>query len=98
LEHSRVYRFLNGGEEEVWASSADWMERNLFQRVEAAFPIQEPALARRMVAEAIELAFEDNREAWLLQPDGDYVHAWPENDQPARRAQTRLIEQRDRHG
>jgi len=99
LEHSRVYRFINGGDEEVWASSADWMERNLFQRVEAAFPIQEAALAKRMVSEAIELAFEDNREAWLLQADGDYLHAWPEPDQSPRSAQTHLIEQTSRrHG
>src|SRR6056297_2199304 len=54
LEHSRVYRFVNDGEPEVWGSSADWMERNLFQRVEAAFPIHAERLAQRMADEAIE--------------------------------------------
>lgn len=92
LEHARVYRFVNGGDQEVWAASADWMERNLFQRVETAFPIREPALAQRMVAEAIELAFEDNREAWVLQGDGSYLHLKPGPGEPVRRLQTILIE------
>ncbi|HKL52264.1 MAG TPA: polyphosphate kinase 1 [Wenzhouxiangellaceae bacterium] len=77
LEHSRVYRFVNDGEPEVWGSSADWMERNLFQRVEAAFPIHAERLAQRMADEAIELAFSDNRQAWILEPDGSYAHARP---------------------
>lgn len=91
LEHSRVYRFINGGEPVAWGSSADWMERNLFQRVEAAFPIHDQRLAERMAAEAIELAFDDNRQAWLLQPDGSYLHAWPGNGDPVRVAQEVLM-------
>jgi len=87
LEHSRVYRFVNGGEAEVWGSSADWMERNLFQRVEAAFPLHEERLAGRMADEAIELAFADNRQAWLLQSDGGYLHAWPDENEPTSIAQ-----------
>jgi len=92
LEHSRVYRFINGGQHEVWGSSADWMERNLFQRVEAAFPIHEESLAARMVEEAIDLAFADNRQAWRLGPDGRYGHAWPDDGEPARRLQQTLME------
>ncbi|GAB4172250.1 MAG: polyphosphate kinase 1 [Wenzhouxiangellaceae bacterium] len=92
LEHARVYRFINGGDEQMWASSADWMERNLFQRVEAAFPILDPALKKRVVEECIDLAFMDNREAWILQGDGSYLHVWPEEDEPPRRMQQMLIE------
>jgi len=91
LEHSRVYRFVNGGESEVWGSSADWMERNLFQRVETAFPIRSPALAERMLDESIELAFADNRQAWILQADGSYMHAWPGDDEPRRISQETLM-------
>ncbi len=96
LEHSRVYRFINGGEPEVWGSSADWMERNLFQRVEAAFPLHEERLAERMAEEAIELAFSDNRQAWLLQPDGSYLHAWPEKGKSTRVAQEVLMQKAEK--
>jgi polyphosphate kinase len=91
LEHSRVYGFVNGGEREVWASSADWMERNLFQRVETAFPLRVQALGQRMLDEAVDLAFEDNRQAWELHGDGSYRHLWPAEDQPPRIAQEVLM-------
>ena len=66
LEHSRIFHFVNNGESETWASSADWMERNLFQRVEVCFPITDAKAARRVLHESIELAFEDNLQAWEL--------------------------------
>jgi polyphosphate kinase len=91
LEHSRVYGFVNGGETEVWASSADWMERNLFQRVETAFPVRKPDLAERMLEEAIELAFRDNRQAWELHGDGSYLHLWPDPGDSACIAQETLM-------
>ena len=97
LEHSRVYRFVNGGEVRTYCSSADWMERNLFQRVEAAFPLLNEKLADRVLEEAIELAFSDNREAWILEPDGSYRHTWPLDDAPPLRLQQALIE-RSTHG
>ncbi|MGK7295323.1 MAG: polyphosphate kinase 1 [Candidatus Wenzhouxiangella sp. M2_3B_020] len=95
LEHSRVYRFVNGGDSEIWGSSADWMERNLFQRVETAFPLNQNALAERMLDEAIELAFADNRQAWALQADGSYLHLWPEDGEPTRIAQEALMARAD---
>jgi len=98
LEHARVYRFVNGGAEDVWASSADWMERNLFQRVEVAFPIHEPTLARRVVEEAFELAFTDNRDAWKLHGDGSYMHAWPNAEADTRRLQLTLIDRATQSG
>ncbi|MBT8062772.1 MAG: polyphosphate kinase 1 [Gammaproteobacteria bacterium] len=73
LEHSRVYHFHNGGDPETWCSSADWMERNLHQRVEVAFPILDPEIQSRIVDEAIELPWNENMEAWDMQADGQYV-------------------------
>jgi polyphosphate kinase len=73
LEHSRVYRFLNGGDPEVFCASADWMERNLLRRIEACFPILDPALAARVVSETLDNYFEDNTHAWELKPDGSYA-------------------------
>ena len=73
LEHARVYCFENNGEREVWGSSADCMDRNLFQRVEVAFPILAPALRDRVFEETIELAWKKKTLAWDMQPDGSYV-------------------------
>jgi polyphosphate kinase len=73
LEHSRVFYFWARGEENVYLSSADWMDRNFFRRVELAFPILDPALKRRVVREAFTLAFKDNMRAWAQHSDGDFV-------------------------
>ncbi|MDW8479162.1 MAG: polyphosphate kinase 1 [Xanthomonadales bacterium] len=72
LEHSRVYWFGNGGAPEVFASSADWMERNLLWRVETCFPLLEPAIAERVRQECLDNYLADRRQAWLLGPDGGY--------------------------
>lgn len=81
LEHSRIYYFHNGGKPKTWCSSADWMGRNLFQRVEAAFPILHAESAQRLFHESFELAREDRSDAWVLESSGDYVQ--PEPDDPA---------------
>ena len=73
LEHSRVFYFFAAGKEQVYLSSADWMDRNFFRRVEVAFPILDPALKRRVIRESFTLAFKDNTRAWLQQPDGKFV-------------------------
>ena len=75
LEHTRVHYFLHGGDEQVYCSSADWMDRNLFNRVETCFPIIEPELRKRVIREGLEVFFEDNVQAWCLQPDGSYTQA-----------------------
>jgi len=93
LEHSRIFHFVNNGESETWASSADWMERNLFQRVEVCFPITDAKAARRVLHESIELAFEDNLQAWELSGDGCYHLLRPVDDDLPRSAQQILIEQ-----
>jgi polyphosphate kinase len=71
LEHSRVYYFYNEGQPEVFCSSADWMERNFFRRIEACFPILELELKQRIIDD-LELYLTDNTQAWQLQSDGEY--------------------------
>jgi len=72
LEHSRVLYFYADGEEHVYLSSADWMDRNFFRRVEVAFPVLDPKLKKRVIDEAFTFALRDNQRAWLQQPDGQY--------------------------
>jgi polyphosphate kinase len=74
LEHPRVWCFGEGPDARLYCSSADWMERNLFRRVEVAFPILDPALHESMRAD-LALYLADTADAWLLQSDGTYVHA-----------------------
>jgi polyphosphate kinase len=75
LEHSRVYRFVNGGDEEIYLSSADPMSRNLDSRLEVMFPIESPAIKDRIRREAIDLPLADNVNLRWLMPDGCYVPA-----------------------
>ncbi|MDX2193901.1 MAG: polyphosphate kinase 1 [Gemmatimonadales bacterium] len=91
LEHSRAFWFRNGGEEEVFISSADWMPRNLERRIEAAVPIREPA-QRRQIREVLELMWADNRQAWELGPDGTYEQRRPRDGDPERGTHRQLME------
>lgn len=91
LEHSRVYYFLNNGKDEIYAASADLMERNLLNRVETAFPIENNKLKERMKSE-LEVYMLDNCQAWILQQDGSYVRAQPAADQELVKAQSILLE------
>lgn len=75
LEHSRVFYFKRGEQEELWLSSADWMNRNMLRRVELAWPVTDPALRQRLMEECIHQYLQDTRDSWLLQPDGTYVRA-----------------------
>ena len=74
LEHPRVYCFGNDGDPEVFCSSADWMGRNFFRRVEVAFPILDSAVKGALLAD-LELYLKDDCQAWLLAPDGSYERA-----------------------
>jgi len=89
LEHPRVYYFGNDGNPEVYGASADWMERNLFHRVETCFPIEAKKLRDRVIGD-LELYLRDNTQAWLLQPDGSYVLAQPGEEEPVSAQQTLL--------
>jgi polyphosphate kinase len=73
LEHTRIFHFRNGGEDRVYLSSADWMDRNFFRRIELCFPVSTPKLARRVVREGLKPYLEDNTQAWEMGPDGTFV-------------------------
>ena len=90
LEHARVFCFENGGDREVWCSSADWMERNLHQRVEVAFPILSPLLKQRVRIE-LDLPWEENMRGWDMQPDGIYLRTEPGPGEKYRDPQKRLL-------
>ena len=72
LEHHRIYYFENAGEPRVYLSSADWMGRNLFRRIEIAWPVLDQRLAERVVAEGLQPYLDDDMEAWRLGADGRY--------------------------
>lgn len=92
LEHHRVFCFHHEGSPDVWLSSADWMERNLFRRVEVAFPLKDRKIRAR-VLEHLEAYVADTAQSWLLQPDGSYVRAEPAGTASASRpVQLRLME------
>jgi polyphosphate kinase len=76
LEHSRIFYFQNGGQEETYIGSADWMTRNLSRRVEAIAPVEDPKLIGDL-NEILGIMLSDNRLAWTLQPDGRYVQKQP---------------------
>jgi polyphosphate kinase len=76
LEHSRIFYFANDSEEEVFLGSADWMPRNLYERVEVVFPIKDPLLRERVVHEILNVYLADNIKARLLQKDEKYLRAW----------------------
>jgi polyphosphate kinase len=89
LEHARVFYFRNGGDEEVYLSSADWMTRNLDRRIELLFPVED-AEARRRVLQALDAAFLDNVKGRRLQSDGVYRRARPEKGEEPFRMQQHL--------
>jgi polyphosphate kinase len=75
LEHSRVFYFHAGGEEQVFLSSADWMQRNFFRRLEACVPVLDPALKRRVIDECLTQYLKDDQQAWLMAADGTYTRS-----------------------
>lgn len=77
LEHSRIYCFHNNGADDTFISSADWMGRNFFRRIEVATPVTTPILKKRVIHEGLTMALDDNTHAWLMQPDGSYIRATP---------------------
>lgn len=92
LEHSRILYFENGGQPEVFLSSADWMPRNFYRRIETTFPILDGNLRDRIIHELLALPLADNTRARILQPDGSYRHARPRAGEPERRSQFEFLE------
>lgn len=86
LEHSRLYRFTNAGTPEYYVGSADWMHRNLTNRIETVVPVLDPAL-RRQLDDVIEVYETDNCSAWDCAPDGTYAQRRPDGERPCRAAQ-----------
>ena len=91
LEHHRIFYFLAGGEEKVYLSSADWMERNFFRRIELAFPILDKKLKRRVITEGLQTYLADNEQSWNMDADGLYHRQRKSRTKP-RCAQSELIE------
>ena len=104
LEHSRIFRFENGGDWQLYIGSADWMQRNLDRRVEVVFPVED-AHAKARVNEILDIMWKDTYNTRVMQPDGSYQHVAADVDQPvncqrllfemARSAQKKAIRQRE---
>src|SRR5436189_492587 len=92
LEHSRIFYFENAGQPRVFLSSADWMPRNFYRRIELAFPIETPALRDQLINDVIPAFLNDRVKARELQPDGTYRRLRPEGAEPRRQAQWQFRE------
>jgi polyphosphate kinase len=95
LEHSRIYYFLNGGDEEVYLASADWMTRNLDKRLELMWPVDAAAHKARVIS-ALRAMFRDTVKSWSLGPDGTYERRLPAAGEPPFRVQQALLEEAHR--
>ncbi|MCA1978291.1 MAG: polyphosphate kinase 1 [Thiobacillus sp.] len=83
LEHSRIFYFKNAdGEELVYLSSADWMDRNFFRRIETCFPVLNPKLKKRVINEGLKPYLRDNVQAWEMLSDGSYRRKASRRAQP----------------
>jgi polyphosphate kinase len=91
LEHSRVYYFFNDGAEDMYLASADWMGRNLFRRIEVAFPVLDAALKKRVMDEGLKPYLADNQQAFVLAADGGYRRRRSRNGKTAYSAQAQLM-------
>jgi polyphosphate kinase len=97
LEHSRIYYFLNGGEEDIFIGSADLMERNLDRRVEVLCPIQDASIKRHLRDTILEALLSDTHRAWELQSDGTYTRVRPDEGLDAINSQQFLLEWYSKH-
>jgi polyphosphate kinase len=95
LEHSRVFYFRSEGDEELYLSSADWMNRNMLRRIELAWPVTDLALRQRIIDETLNAYLHDGMDAWEMQPDGSYVSQRdPQHGHSAQQALMQRYEQR----
>ncbi len=90
LEHSRIYRFVNGGSPELYIGSADWMKRNLYRRVETVAPVSDEKICRQLT-DILEVYERDNCTVWDGRPDGTYVRRRPAPGEEPRPAQETFI-------
>jgi polyphosphate kinase len=87
-----VFYFHNDGAEDVYLSSADWMDRNFFRRVETCFPVLDPKLKKRVINEGLKPYLEDNSEAWEMDQEGRYQLRTPRRGANRHAAQDALLE------
>ena len=92
LEHTRVFYFSNLGKARIYCSSADWMNRNLFNRVEACFPVEDETLRKRIYQQGLLNYLKDNQQAWLLQGDGTWKRVAKKEGEVAHNSQQTLVE------
>ncbi|PWU20360.1 MAG: polyphosphate kinase 1 [Verrucomicrobia bacterium] len=92
LEHSRIYYFENACQPQVFLSSADWLPRNFFRRIELMFPVEDGVLRDRISREILPLWLADNTKAHFLQPDGTYRQSKPARSEKPRRSQFEFVE------
>lgn len=92
LEHTRVYYFANAGEPRLYGASADWMDRNLFSRVEACFPFDASSVRKRVYQQGLLNYLQDNQQAWELLPSGQWQRIVPKEGEEPYMAQTVLME------
>jgi len=95
LEHTRIFKFRNGGEPEYWLGSADCMKRNLESRVEVVFPVEDPKL-REELDFILETQLADQRAAWDMQPDGTYLQRVPSSEKKSRSCQQKLVDRAEK--
>ncbi len=95
LEHSRVFYFRAGDDERMYLSSADWMGRNMFRRIETAWPVNDPALRQRLIDETLTAYLHDERDAWQMMPGGHYERLVRLRGKPGRSAQRELARRYD---
>jgi polyphosphate kinase len=91
LEHSRIFYFLNGGEEDIYIGSADWMQRNLDRRVELVAPIEDPRIKKHLKEEVLDVCLKDNVKARRLGPDGSYERVRPREGEETVDSQSHFI-------
>jgi len=91
LEHSRVFYFRSGAVEELYLSSADWMNRNMVRRIEVAWPVNDPVQRQRLIDECLLAYLHDGVDAWDMAPDGSYHHVQSSLSRPGHSAQTALM-------
>ena len=91
LEHSRIFYFWNDGEQPLYMSSADWMQRNFFRRVETCFPVLDPKLKRRVIKEGLEYYLADNVQSWEMTAGGVFERKQPRRGTKHHCAQRELL-------
>jgi polyphosphate kinase len=98
LEHSRVFYFRAGTDEQLWLSSADWMNRNMLRRVETAWPVTDPRLRQRIIDETLTAYLHDTRDAWIMGEGGQYRPAAKPGAEPGPGAQAALMARYESRG